>query len=872
MNYEHMGDDLLPRRTKAGCLRYPIVVVSMLLLFSGAIYAEVPPVIKEFVGNHCLDCHAGESAESGFDLESLSFDLGNANVHREWVKAYDRVRTGEMPPADAGQPEKEEAEAYLSALVPSLISAEEDRIESEGRSTVRRLSRDEHIHALRDLLKLPHLKAGDKLPPDSLSDGFGKSSSSLPLSHVQIDRYLSVANSAIREAIAPQRNLPRSQTVRIWVSDYRGETVSLRKGKQKYDTLRLINDSPFLYLALKEGDGMPIVKRKWDTSFENWPGNFAKRQPGYVLDSHPFMDAVGIHDHADQRVGKRFKATVSGRYKIRIGAYAYRSNKGMIELTDRTEVVAVFGGDRLLGTIDVTSESKVQELVVWLNDGEEIRASAASLPLWRIEGGEKSRRYVSVDVPAVAFQGFELEGPLVQQWPPESHQRLFADLPMSPVDDSQQGLDYQIVSETPHQDAKKLLASFMAEAYRRPVKPNDFDIPIEAFERRLVEGASFQDAMIAAYASVLSSPHFVLVPMSPGPLSTDQIANRLSLFLWNAPADHSLRAAVTTEVLKSPAEYRELVDQMIDDPRSQRFVNHFLDHWLDLRNIGVTEPDENLYSGYSPWLLESMRFETRAFFGEMLKHDLPARSVFDSDFVMVNAALAELYGIDGVKGADVRRVPLDEESVRGGFVTQASVLKVSANGTTTSPVVRGVYVMDRLLGDPPPPPPEAVPAVEPDLSGATTLRDQLAKHRADASCATCHQKIDPPGFALESFDVMGRFRKRYHSLSQGDPVEGLNRRAKPIKYRLALPVDSSGELPGGRTFRDIDDFRRLVLQDERAIAQNLLERLVIYATGAPVGIADRQQIEEILDRTADNGYGLRSMIHGLVQSKMFKHK
>ncbi len=849
-----------------------VVTALSRLIPSSPLLAETPPAIASFVENHCLHCHTGDGAESDFDLESLSFELNDAQVLAKWVKAYDRVRRGEMPPTEADQPEKRSVDAYLSALHPKLISAEEARIASEGRSAVRRLSRGEHINALRDLLELPHLTAGDKLPPDSLSDGFGKSSSSLPLSHVQIDRYLEVANSAIREAMAPQRTRPKSQTVRIWVSDYQGETITKRRGKDTYKTLRLIEDSPFFYLPLKEGDGMPIVNRQWDESFDNWPGNFSKRQPGHVLDTKPFMDAVGIHDHADQRIGNRFNATVAGHYKIRIGAYAYRSNRGSVEPTDRTEVVAVFGGERLLGTVDVTSEAKVQELDVWLNEGEEIRASAASLPLWRIEIGEKERRYLAVDIPAVAFQGFELEGPIVEVWPPESHQRLFGDLPMSPVDHSQDGLDYQVISDTPEQDAKKLLASFLVEAYRRPVRTIDFDVPLEVFNRRLTEGASFQDAMIAAYASVLSSPHFVLVPMSPGRLPSEQIANRLSLFLWNSPADGSLRNSVTDDVLNSPAKFQTLVDQMIDDPRSLRFVDHFLDHWLDLRNIGVTEPDENLYSGYSPWLLESMRLETRAFFREMLRKDLPARTVFDSDFAMVNGALAELYGIDDVKGSAVRRSALGKNSVRGGLVAQASVLKVSANGTTTSPVVRGVYVMDRLLGDPLPPPPEAVPAVEPDLSGAITMREQLAKHRADPSCASCHTKIDPPGFALESFDVMGRFRMRYHSLSKGDPVDGLNRRAKPIKYKLALPVDASGELPGGKSFRDIEEFRRLVLEDERAIARNLLQRLVVYATGAPVGIADRRHIEGILDQTADTGFGLRSMIHCLVQSPMFTNK
>jgi hypothetical protein len=248
----------------------------------------------------------------------------------------------------------------------------------------------------------------------------------------------------------------------------------------------------------------------------------------------------------------------------------------------------------------------------------------------------------------------------------------------------------------------------------------------------------------------------------------------------------------------------------------------------------------------------------------MLRQDLGVSHVIDSDFVFVNNRLARHYGIDGVDGVAIRRVPRPTGNPRGGLLTQAAVLKVTANGTSTSPVNRGVWVLDRILGKPVPPPPSEVPAVEPDLRGAVTIREQLARHRNDPECASCHARIDPPGFALESFDVIGGWRDRYRSLGKGDPVNG-------VRYRRGLPVDPAGEI-GGRAFRNIGELKSILLEDRTAPARNLAQRLIVYATGAPVGLSDRDAVEDILARTRGRGYGFRSMIHEVVQSLLFRNK
>jgi hypothetical protein len=348
----------------------------------------------------------------------------------------------------------------------------------------------------------------------------------------------------------------------------------------------------------------------------------------------------------------------------------------------------------------------------------------------------------------------------------------------------------------------------------------------------------------------------------------------LSFFLWNSSPDAKLRRCADRGELRRPEILRAQTERLLAHPKSRQFVEAFLDYWLDLRKMQATAPDAELYSDYylDDLLTESALAETHAFFAELLRDDLPARNVVASDFAMLNEKLAAHYGLPPVQGVALRKTPLPKESVRGGIMTQASVLKVTANGTTTSPVLRGAWIMERVLGQPLPPPPASVSAIDPDIRGATTIRQQLEKHRTQESCASCHRKMDPPGFALESFDVMGGWRERYRSEGEGELAKGLAKSGQKVAFRWALPVDATGDLPDGRKFRDIREFKQLLLADEKQIARNVARQLTIYATGAPIGFADRAQIEEVLQRASSSHYGVRSLIHELVQSDLFLNK
>jgi hypothetical protein len=414
----------------------------------------------------------------------------------------------------------------------------------------------------------------------------------------------------------------------------------------------------------------------------------------------------------------------------------------------------------------------------------------------------------------------------------------------------------------------------VGRAYRRTVAEEDVARFVALVKGAMATGSDFTEAMVAGYTAVLSSPTFLyLDEPKAGKLTDAALAERLAFFLWNAAPDAGLRELAAKGRLGKPDVLRTQTDRLLDDPRSRQFIDAFLDYWLDLRGIAATAPDEMLYPDYQldDLLVESMASETQAFFGELVRQNLGITNLVDSDFAMVNERLARHYGIEGVEGVGIRRVSLGRDRVRGGLMTQASVLKVTANGTTTSPVKRGAWVMSRIIGRPPPPAPPSVPAVEPDIRGATTIREQLAKHRTQESCNACHRLIDPAGFALENFDVMGGWRTRYRA-SGGDPVKGIGHNGNFFHFGLGPDVDASGELPDGRPFQDVRELKRLLVSDQEQLARNLVRQLVVYATGAPVGFADRAAIEEILRANRSRDFPVRSLIHGVVQSDLFRNK
>jgi hypothetical protein len=377
--------------------------------------------------------------------------------------------------------------------------------------------------------------------------------------------------------------------------------------------------------------------------------------------------------------------------------------------------------------------------------------------------------------------------------------------------------------------------------------------------------------MRGAYRAALCSPDFLYHVEPAGQLDDHALACRLSYFFWRSrPDDRLIRLADAGQLRKSDTLHAE-IERLLKDAKSQRFVEDFLGQWLKLRQIAANDPDRKLYPEFSAYLQDSMVGETRAYLRELIDKDLDAGYLVKSDFAMLNERLAVHYGIPGVKGSRIRRVTLPADCPRGPFLTQAAILKITADGTTTSPVKRGAFVMDRLLGQPPEPPPPNIPAIEPDVRGAKTIREQLAKHRSQTVCASCHAKMDPPGFALESFDVIGGSRTRYRSIGAGDPApRGSIDPFIGISFKLGPAVDASGVLPDERKFRGIDEFQDLIAADHERLLKNLARQFAVYGTGRGVSFGDRAQIAAIVANTQKRGGGIRTLIHELMQSRLFQ--
>ncbi len=852
--------------------------------------ADAP--MQAFVEKNCVDCHDAESKKGGLDLTALKFDLGSRTNFAAWVLVHDRVSAGEMPPAKKKvRPEPAELAAFTNRLATTLTETDLKAVAGEGRSTRRRLNRFEYENALRDLLHAPWLQIRDSLPEDGLSHRFNKLGDALDVSYVQMARYLAAADHALREVMAPQAERPATTTVRYYTRDQGSYTGPM--------TYTVFNTSP-------ERATFPVL------GFMAQPDVRASKAPISVGATNAELRelegvgvAAGSYEPLEPKFNK-FRAPVAGHYRLRFKGYSVwvgpsPTNKWFIPDLDtisvgrRSEPITVYSETpprllRKLGNFDVTPVPMVQELDAWLLAGETIRADPARLFRSRPGAGRFQNPLAEKDgQPGVVFRWLEVEGPIYDEWPTAGHRLLFGDLHLvtrkvveTPATTNQTkpgrrftpapGVD--VISQTPMADAERLLRNFVMEAYRRPEAEPEYRRFLPVIEGALKSGSPFADAMIAGYTAVLCSPEFVNLEEKPGRLDDFALAARLSFFLENSSPDAELRRLAHTGELHRPEVLRAQTDRLLDSPKSRRFVDAFLDYWIDLRKIEGTAPDATLYPDYylDDLLTESAQAETQLFFAELVHGNLPARNLVASDFAILNERLAVHYGLPPFEGACLRRVPLPPDSPRGGLLTQASVLKVTANGTTTSPVLRGAWVMERILGRPVPPPPPGVPAIEPDIRGAVTLRQQLEKHRSQQSCNVCHSKIDPAGFALESFDVMGGWRDRYRADGDGKPDVGIGKGGQKFTFHSALPVDPSGELPDGRKFKDIRDLKRLLLDDEQQVARNLVRQLAVYATGAPMRFSDRPEIAAILARTQADQYGVRSLIRELVQSRLFREK
>ena len=808
-------------------LRTLIIVATLAMASEAALANDAAAVFEKsvlpVVTSRCAECHGGENPEANLDL-SGSRSLERLRQDGDiWFRALERVEAGSMPPEEAEPLEPAQKQALVAWVRGPLTADLAGMQKKEGRSRLRRLTRSEYSHTILDLFGF---RPGARrfLPDDGRVDGYDKVADAVPFSAASAEGYLRLAEEILAQALKPAPKPP--------------------EGGQHFAKAFHSEQSAGHLLELPEG---------WMVSFNT------DLYSGPVRGFHP---------------------RVPGVHKLKMHVYGYQTGEplpfafyaGAGGYPPQLEILRVFEAP--------AGKPGVVEAEIYLHsNGSDIGPGPDSFRLVPLGLGvpvPKNHQASQCKGPGLAFRGIEIEEP---EWPPRQVQHLLADFTPETL---------ATMNKPPHHfkknDVRGRFLTEMEAAIKR-IGPLFLrrDLPaaeVAALMQQLADRydatedgvnpvkATFLDGM----TTLMTSPDFLCLVENPGTLDGYALASRLSYFLWNSCPDGPLLAAARSGSLRNPEVLREQTERLLADPRAQRFVTGFTDQWLGNWGIDSTTPDKDIYPEYEELLRHSSLEETRQSFARMLEKNTSVRDFVAPSWALINERLADHYGIPGVKGAALREVPLPADSPYGGVLTHAATMKVTANGTVTSPVKRGVWVAERLLGVEIPSPPANIEPISPDTRGATTLREQLALHSQQASCAACHAKFDGYGFALESFDVTGRYREKYrvldHEVAKLPPEERRGRQ----RWKEGLPVDAAGVTPDGKTFGGVRDLRTLLAADPAQLARGVARHLLTYATGAPATPVDDPAIEAIAASTAASNYGLRSIVHAVIQSDAFRSK
>lgn len=785
--------------------------------------SRVLPVLEA----HCTRCHGGEKPKAKLDLKGPRSLDQLRSQQRHWFQVLERIQAGTMPPEDAEPLSAAEKQAVAGWVRGEFIQLLSEQQRLEGRSKLRRLSKNEYANTVQDLLGV-RPATSRAMPADGRVDGYDKVSAALPFSTAGTEGAMNIAEEVVANLFA-----------------------MVSKGKESRGQFRLwagpSEQSKGHILELPDGT---MVSFNTDTT----SGPLRLKSPEGKL-----VGAGGTR--------------IPGVHKLRISAYAYQTDKPLLfgiyaghtgaypQVIELLKVLEAPPGKPAVIETEVNLRTRLTNDLVAINDGFRLIPFGLGVQV------PKNTLASNCKGPGLAIQWVDVEEPE----PPSGAQWLLEDLPQ-PIRDA---FLKPSVTMKSSRLAREDLASAMRTTlrrlgtrfYRRDLTDAEVTHAAKSYMDRVDSGAALRTALIEEVASMMASPDFLCRIEQPGKLSGFELASRLSYFLWNSTPDEQLLDLARQGKLTDSAVLREQTERMLNDAKSQRFVQDFTDQWLGLWGVDNTTPDRDLYPEFDEPLKYSSVLETRATFREMLDKNLSVRDFVAPDWAIVNSRLASLYGISGVEGFALRRVPLPADSPYGGLWTQAAVMKVTANGTLTSPVKRGVWVAERLLGMAVPPPPPNIEPVDPDTRGAKTLREQLDLHRGKGSCAACHAKFDPYGFALESFDVMGALRTHYRI---ADPDSG--KRKGSLRWKEGLPVDASGVTPEGQTFTDVKQLRQMLAKNPEALARGVTRHLVTYATGEPASPLDQGVIDAIVKQAASDGHGLRSLVHGVIQSDLFCSK
>ncbi len=795
--------------------------------------------VAPFLKSHCSNCHGLEKQSGDRRFDQLTGEISDSNSLAELQDILDQLNLDEMPPHDQPQPPVEEQRVVTQWLTKHIANYHASHAQASEETVLRRLNAREYRNTVRDLLHLNMTMFDPTVgfPREQTIDHLDNVGASLVTSGYLLSKYLAAAELVIDKAIFPLEK-PPVQTWTFRENFKQQPEIDQVHGKtNNFDHLTLYD---VIGADKHEGAYAPI--HAFDTGVPH-DGFYEIRFKATALNRlHPFDDDYLGTDRNEL---------------LRLGIVAGKKSAGPLHKPQPIEP--------LLAEVELQDGEQVTSVRVWLDQGFTPRFTFRNglfdaRNLWSktlkrypeqfpkpSRSGIVEARYLAIKhgkFPQIHIDDIEITGPLIDVWPTPSQRMLLAE-------DSEEIL---AVGATTQTQIEKHLSRFATLAYRRPATEEEVSRLLQLVAERQSAGRSSLDSFADGMKAVLCSPSFLYLdePSSPqSTLSDHALASRLALFLWSSMPDAELMDLAAHNQLHLPENLLEQTERMLVDQKSTAFIRDFLDSWLNLRDLGASPPDRDTFQAFYHYDLgTAMRQETELFTRCLLDENLSIKNFIDADFAFINKPLARHYGLQPPSGIGFQRVNLTDRR-RGGLLGQASVLTVTANGIDTSPVVRGVWLLENILGTPPSPPPPDVEPLDPDVRGAITIRDQLDKHRNIPSCYDCHRKIDPPGFALENYDAIGAWRDRY---------------SKEAK------IDASAELANGKSFKDIVEFKQLLLEQQDQFARALLEKLLAYATGRETTPNDRPHIEQILASQQPTNYRFRDLLKQIILSEPFQTK
>lgn len=795
-----------------------------MLLFVGirAGGEEVMPfekAIGPFLEDHCVRCHGEKKQKGHFRVDTLSSDFVEGHDAEMWLEVVMKLGGAEMPPEDEPQPEIAESDRVMDWLSDRIREGEAARLARRPPVAHYRLSREEYANTIYDLLGVHYdPRAPGEFSPDPEWHGFERIGSELSLSPSHIEKYLKAAEEIVSRAY-PDKELRHLKTHRDALDiDWHN--------RQKRKELEEIGVAEHVRTLI-------------------WPGH----KLSYLRPDGGHQQEAGVYRARMQLSG----LAPEGRRPPHVALYSKKLDRMIFEADvlapEDKPVILEFDTFIPKGQIDITINNEVPGPS---NSGRSGRPAAF---VFTTLDDPKSRapwqRKMTDDegeplYPFLIFDWIEWEGPVVS---PEEMAKREAFFPV-------EGSDLE--------KAKAYLEKFAATAWRRPVKEGEIDRYVQLVKDLVDSGEDFRSAYKSGLVGILASKNFFyLAEGSPEKkrmeLNDWELASRLSYFLWSSQPDKTLRELAAAGKLKEPEVLHAQFQRMIEDPKIERFLGSFPHQWLRLGKVGMFPPDEKLYPDYDTWLEQSMVLETKEYFAEVFRKDLPIREFLNSDWTMLNPRLAYHYELPIPKSAGFERVALKPEDHRGGILTQGSILSLSSDGTRHRPVHRGVWVSESIFGKTPPPPPANVSAIEPNPvdQPKATIRMKLDAHKQNENCAACHAKIDPLGLAFDNYDAIGRWRtEEVVPNGSGD---------NPV-------VDASGVLPDGRAYETPDEFKELLCEDVEPFASTIVEKLANYGLRRAMTVDDRDDVGAIVGASEEGGYRLRSIVENIVLSELFRRR